>query len=133
MPPSLLHTFYKELNSTFSKENEQNFSSTVEINAGHPIFHGHFKQVPITPGVCIIQMIKEIVSEKLKLELFLEEGDNIKFLAMVNPLETPKLTIQFQLTFVDIGLVCVAACSTDASVCVKFKGKFKMIETGNSY
>jgi len=133
MPPSLLQTFYKEISSTFNKTNEQNFSSTVEINAGHPIFHGHFKQVPITPGVCIIQMIKEIVSEKLQIDLFLEEGNNIKFLAMVNPLETPKLTIQFQLTQVENGLVCVASCSTDTAVCVKFKGKFKVVKTGNSY
>src|SRR4051812_13089298 len=115
MPPELLHTFYKELHTTFSKSNEHAFSSMVEINAGHPIFHGHFKQIPITPGVCIIQMIKEIVSEKLQTQLFLEEGNNIKFLAMVNPLETPELTIQFQLTPVENSLICVATCSTSAA------------------
>jgi 3-hydroxyacyl-[acyl-carrier-protein] dehydratase len=127
MPPSLLDTFYKEISSTFGAENKNSFNSTVEINAAHAIFHGHFKQVPITPGVCMIEMIKEIVTEKLNLNLFLEEGNNIKFLSMVNPLENPQLSINFELVHGADFISCTASCSAGATVCVKFKGKFRVV------
>jgi len=127
MSPSLLHSFYKEIQTTYGANNPSSFSSTVEINAAHPIFNGHFKQVAITPGVCIIQMIKEVIEEKLKTTLILEEGNNIKFLAMVNPNTNAELTLDLQLSNESEHLLCTATCKTEAGICVKFKGKFGRI------
>jgi 3-hydroxyacyl-[acyl-carrier-protein] dehydratase len=59
--------------------------ATLRIRREHPIFEGHFPEVPILPGVCMIQLIKELVSVVNGTNWFLHEGSNIKFLAPVNP------------------------------------------------
>ena len=32
----------------------------IELNAAHTIFKGHFPDQPILPGVCMLQMVKEV-------------------------------------------------------------------------
>jgi 3-hydroxyacyl-[acyl-carrier-protein] dehydratase len=59
--------------------------SRVRIQADHQIFNGHFPGQPIVPGVCMIEMIKEIV-EKCEQRTFLLQGaSNIKFLSIIDP------------------------------------------------
>jgi 3-hydroxyacyl-[acyl-carrier-protein] dehydratase len=77
------------LNSFFTLENltaQSNvLSAVVIIKKEHPIFEGHFPGEPIVPGVCMMQMIKEIteVSEKRKLRV--QEASNMKFLSVIDP------------------------------------------------
>jgi len=65
---------------------------TIEINPEHYIFEAHFPNNPITPGVCIIQMVKELSEEMLKRSLLLKKASNIKFLNVINPLENKEVT-----------------------------------------
>ena len=127
MSAALLDNFYKETLSTFSDTNQETFISEIKINPEHPVFKGHFEQVPIAPGVCLTQVIKEILAEKFKKELFMSHGDNIKFLAMINPRETTNLTISFSVKHLE-GLMDVNASYTCGGTSyVKFKGKFKVL------
>ncbi|WP_028979567.1 hypothetical protein [Sporocytophaga myxococcoides] len=57
----------------------------VELNEKHKIFEGHFPGNPVVPGVCMVQMIKEMLSSALGKELILVTGDNLKFMNIVNP------------------------------------------------
>lgn len=127
MSRTLLDNFYKETSSTFSEANPENFISEIVINAEHPVFKGHFEQVPIAPGVCLTQVIKEILADKFKKNLFMSHGDNIKFLAMINPRETANLSISFSVKQSE-GMLDVTANYTQAGTSyVKFKGKFKVL------
>lgn len=128
MSTALLVDFYKETSSTFSEEHAGTFESVVRLNPQHDIYKGHFKQVPITPGVCMTQMIKEILSKKLKKNLFMSSGDNIKFLTMINPNDIPELTIKFAIKITDDTLDVSATYSNNDTACMKFKGKFKITE-----
>jgi 3-hydroxyacyl-[acyl-carrier-protein] dehydratase len=65
---------------------------TVALNAEHFIYQAHFPGNPITPGVCIIQIVKELSEEALQRELFLKKVNNIKFLNVINPLENNEVT-----------------------------------------
>jgi 3-hydroxyacyl-[acyl-carrier-protein] dehydratase len=60
---------------------------TIRLNPEHIIYQAHFPENPITPGVCIIQIVKELSKELLKHELFLKKMNNVKFLNVINPLE----------------------------------------------
>lgn len=124
---SLLDNFYTETSSTFSDSNNENFVSEIVINPEHPVFKGHFEQVPVAPGVCLTQVIKEILADKFKKQLFMSHGDNIKFLAMINPRETAVLTISFAVKQSD-DLLDVNASYTHGKISyVKFKGKFRIL------
>lgn len=127
MKNTLLSDFYTELSSTYTSENASEFKCHVRLNAEHPVYKGHFPQIPIAPGVCLTQMIKEILMDKFQKELFMNSGDNIKFLAMINPKETPELEITFAVKKTDNGLDVSTVYTNDGKAFTKFKGKFTIL------
>lgn len=76
------------------------FNYTVELNPSCMIYEAHFPGEPITPGVCIVQIGKEVIEDLLleqssasrRLEII--KAKNIKFLSVISPNETPILTYQ---------------------------------------
>ena len=76
------------------------FNYIVELNPSCVIYQAHFPGEPITPGVCIVQIGKEVIEDLLleqssasrRLEII--KAKNIKFLSVISPNETPILTYQ---------------------------------------
>lgn len=76
------------------------FNYTVELNPSCVIYQAHFPGEPITPGVCIVQIGKDVIEDLLleqssasrRLEII--KAKNIKFLSVISPNETPILTYQ---------------------------------------
>lgn len=66
----------------------------LTLNPQHVIYQAHFPGEPITPGVCIIQMGKELLEEHLQRKLEIVKVKNVKFLAVLSPTETPQVTYQ---------------------------------------
>jgi len=71
----------------------------VKLNEDHPIFAGHFPGQPILPGVCIIQMLIDIVSAWEGYSLKLKKSKNIKFLKIIDPKKTPEITLNIQMIY----------------------------------
>jgi len=92
----LNNSLYK-INS-FSNE-EGKLEIGFELDPHHPIFDGHFPGQPVLPGVCMIQIFKELIEEASGYKLFLTDAGACKFLSMVDPIQTPNLnyTINYQL------------------------------------
>ncbi len=57
----------------------------IELNPSHFIFKAHFPGEPITPGVCIIQVGKELLEDLLGAPLQTVAVKNVKFLSVVTP------------------------------------------------
>ena len=53
----------------------------------HIIYQAHFPENPITPGVCLIQMVSELAEQHTGHQLQLQEIKNLKFLNMLVPKE----------------------------------------------
>ncbi|HZK63010.1 MAG TPA: 3-hydroxyacyl-ACP dehydratase [Puia sp.] len=68
----------------------------VKINSGHAIFKGHFPGQPIFPGVCMLEMIQEIMEVHLDQKLRISRGPLIKFLSMIIPEKNPLLLVDIQ-------------------------------------
>ena len=64
----LLNNFF-ELNNLIVSDDRTNAAAKATLNPKHPIFDGHFPESPVVPGVCMIQMIKEILSVILQEEI----------------------------------------------------------------
>lgn len=126
MQYNLLENFYTEIASTYSSETSFSFNSTIELNPEHEIYKGHFPQIPVAPGVCLIQAIKEILMTKLQKKLTLTEGSNIKFLILINPKETKQFQVDFTIKRTDHFLDVSANYTNDAKIFLKFKGKFNI-------
>lgn len=82
-------------------ENNSVLQVSVKLNAHHPIFKGHFPGQPVLPGVCMLEMIQEIMEEQLRQKLRISKGPLIKFLTMINPDKNPFIIIEVQYDLTD--------------------------------
>jgi 3-hydroxyacyl-[acyl-carrier-protein] dehydratase len=71
-------------------------SATIELQAQHPIFGGHFPGEPVVPGVTMIRMCEELLSLALKKQYRINESNTIKFLSVTNPELDSILQVNFQ-------------------------------------
>ncbi len=90
----LIPDFYSLLPSNISSEHVQ---AHIKLNAEHPIFQGHFPGNPVTPGVCMLQICKELTEEATQKSLTIKSCKNIKFTALINPFTDPEIHIDFQI------------------------------------
>lgn len=81
--------------------NENSFSATISINEKHDIFNGHFPQNPVVPGVCMLQMVKDLLEDELQKTIQLKNIGNVKFTAVVNPTQNPALDIKITYDIID--------------------------------
>lgn len=88
----LLKDFYTVEN--IEKVADEKYNATVFLNKEHAIFKGHFPGNPVTPGVCMMQIIKELSQEILGSSLILKSSSNVKFMALINPEVNAKLRLE---------------------------------------
>lgn len=67
----------------------------LTLQSDHFIFQAHFPGEPITPGVCIIQIAKELLEDHLHRSLAVKTVKNVKFLSVVSPLQHPQVRYAF--------------------------------------
>ena len=77
------------------RQEEESFVFQVRLHPEWPIYKAHFPGHPITPGVCIVQMVQELLQGLLHRELSLCQAKNVKYLSIVSPEEITELTITF--------------------------------------
>jgi 3-hydroxyacyl-[acyl-carrier-protein] dehydratase len=87
-------------NSLYSIEGQQSQENAVaydiRLHADHFIYQAHFPGEPITPGVCVVQIAKELLEEHIQRPLAIKAVKNVKFLAVVSPLEHPNVRYTFR-------------------------------------
>lgn len=92
----LLKDFYTV--NQIEKISETKYNSVIELNKNHDVFKGHFPGNPVTPGVCMIQIIKELAQEIVGSSLVMISSSNVKFMAIINP--EINATLRLELEFV---------------------------------
>ena len=97
----------------------------LEINAAHKIFEGHFPGHPVVPGVCMMQMIKEIMEQVFKKKTNLVSAADMKFLAIINPEENTNIQAALKYKMEENRNMTVwASLFKDERIYFKFKGVF---------
>ena len=100
---------------------------SIDINEKHKIFDGHFPGQPVVPGVCLLQMVKEVTEVVLSKKLLLIKAEELKFLMIINPTVNKTLVMLLNHTSADHGKLNVtASLLKERSVCFKFKGQFNL-------
>ena len=115
-------SFYTVLNN---RANGASLNALLELNPEHHIFDGHFPQIPVVPGVCMMQMVKELVEDFTGLRLRLSKADHLKFLTIINPRQNKVLEAEISITSnSSTNFQVTAAFSRQETVFFKFKGGF---------
>ena len=69
----------------------------VRLNPKHFIFDSHFPGNPIMPGVCTLQIVREIYSDKIGKELLLHKIKSMKFNHPIIPTEQELVTFKISI------------------------------------
>ena len=57
----------------------------LSLDSSHFIYKAHFPELPVTPGVCLVQIGLEIVSDYLERMMEIVRVNNVKFLSVLSP------------------------------------------------
>ena len=113
--------------------NSNKLSVLIRLNPSHEIFKGHFPGNPILPGVCIIQILKEILMYQLNKNLALIHAGSIKYFSIINP--GMNSIIKFDIELSEMGnnkISCNALLYSESVLFCRLKGDFK-VNNHNSY
>ena len=92
----------------------------ITLNPEADIYKAHFPGHPITPGVCIVQIVVELLNEYLKENHKLSLAKNIKYLQVISPVDTPNIAVELKKIVVDGDTVSVqATISNDVTLFTK--------------
>lgn len=67
----------------------------IILNPDHLIYKAHFPGQPVTPGVCILQMLQELLSIETGKQLFIKNIKNAKFISMMSPVTDSRVSVMF--------------------------------------
>jgi 3-hydroxyacyl-[acyl-carrier-protein] dehydratase len=62
----------------------------------HAIFSGHFPGQPVLPGVCMMEMVAEVMGVYLKNSFRISGGPLIKFLRVIDPRMNPLIHLEIK-------------------------------------
>ena len=104
------------------------YIATIIVNENHEVFKGHFPGNPIMPGVCMMQIIKEISEQITECSLFMQTLTNVKFMALINPFVSNKLLLELEINITEEGLVKVKNTTYfNETVALKLSSVYKII------
>ena len=109
------------------KEEENNVIFSVVLNPAHKVYKGHFPDMPVSPGVCNIQMIKECLQQEVGKKLLLKNISQCKFLSVIIPSTNGHLLISMKITETEEKSYKIRAIITNPEGTmsfVDFKGEF---------
>lgn len=102
---------------------DSSLNAILEFVPANPIFKGHFPSVPVVPGVCMMQIVKESFEKLTGKKVRLTKVPLMKFLTLINPLENK--TVHMDLSYAPIddrSFQVTANLFNESVVYFKFKG-----------
>lgn len=124
---SVLKDFYAVEHS--ESDGPENFTARIRLNADHEIFEGHFPENPVTPGVCMMQMVKDLAEQCCGEKLFLKTASNVKFLVIINPNIHPEIRVQLALTHEEKSIKVKSTISFAETTAMKMSAHYLKIQS----
>lgn len=87
-------SFYSHHSSVVAGEK---LTTTLVLQSQHEIFKGHFPGMPVVPGVCMMEMVKELMEEVIAKHTRLKKSTNLKFLHILDPGVHPEIQAELKI------------------------------------
>lgn len=119
----LLNNFYSIVHQ---ESTTGSVKARVSINSSHKIFDGHFPGLPVVPGVCMVQMVREILEVNVKKTLRIVTADNIKFLSVIDPRQHGEVSAAIDYSETDNVFSINATLFADQLIFLKLRATLKI-------
>jgi 3-hydroxyacyl-[acyl-carrier-protein] dehydratase len=77
---------------------DNQINASLQIATVHDILNGHFPEQPVVPGVCMMEISKEIIQTALGCSLMLQKAAQVKFLQLLLPAAHSTIQLKIQYT-----------------------------------
>lgn len=104
---------------------DQKIEATISVNPGSGVFSGHFPGFAVTPGVCQVLMIKEVLEKALLTPLLLTTAKSIKFTAVHEPEKAQEIFGRIHYTQRGDSYDVEGSLFQGEVTYLKFKGEFR--------
>jgi 3-hydroxyacyl-[acyl-carrier-protein] dehydratase len=111
---------------------DYSLKALLEFDGAHSIFKGHFPEVPVVPGVCMMQIVKELFEKHSGKTVRLTKVPLMKFLSLINPIKNA--TVQIDLLYSkidDSNFQITASLLNENIIYFKFKGVATVLDSTN--
>ncbi|MBZ9729633.1 hydroxymyristoyl-ACP dehydratase [Salegentibacter sp. JZCK2] len=122
----LLKNFYSVLDS--SEKDDKNITQ-IKINKDHAIYDGHFPGRPVTPGVILMNLFKEEAERRCACKLQFKKGNNVKFMAVVDPNTDAILNLETEITEENQEIKLKGIAKNSAGISLKINSIYKKVES----
>lgn len=100
----------------------------IQVNGDSTVYMGHFPNFAVTPGVCQVLMIKEILQGEMDTPLRLSEAKYIKFTAVHEPGKARQINARISYTVKGSAFAVEAELFRGETRYLKIKGEFRSDE-----
>jgi 3-hydroxyacyl-[acyl-carrier-protein] dehydratase len=121
----LLNDFYY-IDILHAEDHQVN--AQIRINPRHGIFEGHFPGQPVVPGVCMVQIVKELMEQHLVTKLLLRTASQLKFLQLVVPDEDDIIEVSIQYKIEKNNYTIIASFRNGPGFIFKMNGEMVISE-----
>lgn len=113
---------------THQQVTDQQLRAGICIDPSHQIFEGHFPGQPVVPGVCMVQIVKELLEQHMGKRLLFKKGHQLKFLQLLVPVADD--TIEVNITWKEEAgqYPCTADFKRNNEAVFKLSGLFTEIK-----
>jgi 3-hydroxyacyl-[acyl-carrier-protein] dehydratase len=102
-------------------ESDNQIEAAINLLADHAIFSGHFPGQPVLPGVCMMEMVAEVMGVYLKSTFRISGGPLIKFLRMIDPRINPLIHLEIKYHFSSQTTLVTGRIFSGSDVFMKFQ------------
>jgi 3-hydroxyacyl-[acyl-carrier-protein] dehydratase len=95
----------------------------IEISVNHAVFDGHFPGNPVMPGVCQMEIVKEVMCSYFKKELVYNSVSDMKFINMWLPNEAKHVFLDISTDTIENGFKLKASIYSDTKTYFKLRGE----------
>lgn len=112
---------------TYSVTGHEDFviEARIQVNADSTVYRGHFPNFAVTPGVCQVLMIKEILQGEMDTPLRLSEAKYIKFTAMHEPGKAREINARISYTVEGSEIAVEGVLFKGETRYLKIRGEFR--------
>lgn len=115
---------------------DHGIQALVTIDPKDAIYKAHFPGHPVTPGVCLIQAVSELMEQHYGRKLMICNLKNVRFLSAIIPDKTQTVLFDIQCGYQtdtdeqsrDTRISCKATISKNGTPCAKMSLVFEPID-----
>jgi len=104
---------------------DENLQVNIALNAEHFIYKSHFPGNPITPGVCLLQIVLEQLNNHFKKSFRLVRAKNIKYLKIIQPQVNNQIEFHIKYKIENDLVMADISIQSGETIFTKISGTYK--------